>query len=127
MSLDWSHLPSLSREDRLVVVRILEGLPAEKQQALADELAGALRANAIRQQWPGWLMAVAKRARSGTFLQNYGLSIRQARQRARKEAELARIRQAEQDRLRDPEVRNRALAALADIAANLGLPPPGKA
>lgn len=121
--LDWTYLPTLTRDDRSVVVNLTDGLTPTMQQDLLDELAGTLRANAIKKAWPAWMRGVATSARQGTFVPCHALSIRAERQRRAEEATAAdyRRRQATERHARraDPEARARsrefASAAMAEV------------
>lgn len=118
-ALDWSCLPQLMPADKVVVVDVLRGITAECRQDLVDELAGALQANVIRGHWQGWLRAVAKRAKDGTFVANHAIAVQQARQRrAREEAE-AEQRRAEAARCKSPAQRERNIAAMKAVIAEL--------
>ena len=123
-SIDWAHLPQLSDPDRVVVVDMLNGLDASQRQDIVDELAGALRAKAIKTQWPGWLRGVVQRARTGAFVPNHALVIQRDRQRMVREAAEAERRRVEEVRRRDPEARARGLAAMKAAIAEMG--PPSK-
>lgn len=120
-SIDWAHLSQLSDADRVVVVDMLNGLEASQRQDIVDELAGALRANAIKKQWPSWLRGVVRRARTGAFVPNHALVIRGDRQRTLREAADVERRRAEQVRRRDPEVRAKGLAAMKAAIAEIEL------
>lgn len=117
-TIDWTYLRQLSEQERVVVVDMLIGTAESQHQGIVDELAGALRAKAIKTQWPAWLRSVIRRAQSGAFVANHALAVQRDRQRAAKEAKNAEERRAEEDRRRDPEARERGLAAMkAAIAA----------
>lgn len=124
-SIDWSHLSELSEEERVVVVDMLGGVAESQRQAIADELAGALRAKAIKAQWPGWLRGVVRQALAGAFVSNHALAIQRDRQRMAREAEDAEKRRAEEKRRLDPEVRARGLAAMKAAIAEMGVPQKG--
>lgn len=119
-SIDWTHLPQLRDADRVVVVDMINGLDVAQRQDIIDELAGALRAKAIKTQWPAWLRGVAQRARSGTFVPNHALAIQRDRQRVVREAADAERRRVEAERRKDPAVRARGLAAMAAAVAAMG-------
>lgn len=124
-SIDWSHLPQLSQKERVVVVDMLDGVAESQHQEIVDELAGALRAKAIKAQWPGWLRGVVRQARAGAFVQNHALAIQRDRQRLAREAEEVEKRRIEQSRRQDPETRAKALAAMQAAIAEMGIPPKG--
>ena len=125
-SIDWSHLSQVSEEERAVVVDMLDGIAESQRQAIVDELAGALRAKAIKAQWPGWLRGVVRQAKAGAFVPNHALAIQRDRQRMVREAEDAEKRRVEEKRRLDPEARARGLAAMKAAIAEMGLPPKGK-
>lgn len=125
-SIDWSHLSQLSEEERVVVVDMLDGVAESERQGVVDELAGALRAKAIKTQWPGWLRGVVRQARAGAFVPNHALAIQRDRQRLARDADEVEARRAEQSRRVDPEARARGLAAMQAAIAEMGLPPKGK-
>lgn len=122
--LDWSFLGGL---DAVVVVERLDEfkLTPEQQQAVLDELAGALRKGAIKSSWPGWLRTTAENAMLGDFKLNHGLEIQAARKRRNEEAEAARHR--EQARIEagvrrsDPAAQEAAQQAMAQLRATLGI------
>lgn len=122
-SLNWAALPQLSIDDQAVVVGIVKRLEPDQQQTMLDELAGALRANAITGQWPGWLHGVVQKAGEGGYQPNYALAIQSERKR-RVEAELrAKQQRAEAEarnaRLSNPEAKARGKANLEAIGALL--------
>ncbi len=119
VALDWSCLPQLMPADKVVVVEVLRGITAEFRQDLVDELAGALQANVIRGHWQGWLRAVAKRAKEGTFVANHALAVQQARQRRAREAAEAEQRRAQAARCNSPAQRERNIAAMKTVIAEL--------
>src|SRR5690606_38605110 len=88
--LAWDALPQFDAEKRVVVVNQLEGLAGDTRQNVLDELAGALRANAIKGQWPGWLHGVAKKAREGKFKPNHALAVQAERERRKPSPPAAR-------------------------------------
>jgi hypothetical protein len=94
-NLDWSFLPQFSHQEKVVVVEKLEGLGAEQQQDLLDELAGALRAKGIKGLWPAWLHTVIRRAHEGSFQPNHALTIRGERDRRISEVITAEQRKKE--------------------------------
>ena len=101
------------------------GLERTDDFGFPDELAGALRAKAIKAQWPAWFRAVVRQARSGAFVPNHALAIQRDRQRMAREAEDAEKRRVKQGRRLDPEARARGLAAMQAAIAEMGLPPKG--
>lgn len=121
-SLDWSGLPQFREAEKVVVVDLLKGLSPEYLQDLVDELGGALRANAIRGQWPAWLRAVARRAQDGGFVANHALAVQQGRQRVAREAVEAEKRRAQAARRVDPSTHAKNLAAMSAVIAELGTP-----
>lgn len=121
-ALDWSCLPLFSAADKVVVVELLGAIDPECRQDLVDELGGALRANAIRGQWPGWLRAVARRAKEGGFMANHALAIQQDRRRAAREVAEAKKRRAQAARRSDPAAHTRNLAAMRAVIAELSKP-----
>lgn len=125
-TIDWSFLPQLSKQERVVVVDMLDGVAESQHQGIVDELAGALRAKAIKSQWPGWFRAVARQARGGAFVHNHALTIQGDRQRMAREAVEAEKRRVEEKRRLDPDARARGLAAMRAAIAQIGLPPKGK-
>ena len=94
-TLNWDALPQLSAEQQVVVVDQMEGLDADHQQIVLDELAGALRAKAIKGQWPGWLYSVVRRAAEGNFQPNHALAIQAERKQRIESQQLAAKRHAE--------------------------------
>lgn len=124
-TIDWNYLRQLSEEERVVVVDMLDGVAESQRQAIVDELAGALRAKAIKAQWPGWLRGVVRQAHAGAFVLNHALAIQRDRKRMTCEAEEAEKRRAEQSRRLDPEARARGLAAMKAAVAEMGIPPKG--
>ena len=125
-AIDWIFLPHLSKQERVVVVGMLNGVAESQHQSIVDELAGALRAKAIKAQWPGWLRGVVRQARAGAFVPNHALAIQRDRQRLAREANEAEARRAEKNRRIDPEARARGLAAMQAAIAEMGLPAKGK-
>ena len=122
-TLNWDALPQLSGEQQVVVVVQMKELPAEHRQDVLDELAGALRANAIKGQWPGWLHGVVQKALNGGFKPNHALAV-QAERRKRLEArQLAEKRQAEaqarKNQSADPAAQARRKAHIAAIESIL--------
>ena len=117
--LDWRYLSKLDAAERVVVVELLNGVDASQHQGVIDELAGALRAKAIRGQWPAWLRGLVLRARAGTFAPSHALGIQRDRQRIAQEALEAEKRRVEADRRCDPAVRARGLEAMAAAVAAL--------
>ena len=117
--LDWRYLSQLDAAERVVVVDLLNGLDASQHQAVIDELAGALRAKAIRGQWPAWLRGLVQRARSGTFAPSHALGIQRDRQRIARESSEAEKRRVEAERRSDPAVRAKGLEAMAAAVAAL--------
>lgn len=124
-SIDWTHLSQLSKQEQVVVADMLDGVAESHHQGIVDELAGALRAKAIKAQWPAWFRAVVRQARSGAFVPNHALAIQRDRQRMAREAEDAEKRRVKQGRRLDPEARARGLAAMQAAIAEMGLPPKG--
>ena len=118
-AIDWTHLSQLTDAERVVVVDMLKGLTQSQCQDIVDELAGALRAKAIKTQWPGWLRGVVQRARTGAFVTHHALAIQRDRDRLAREAAEAEKRRAEVDRRRDPETRARGLAAMKAAIASM--------
>lgn len=118
-ALDWSGLPQFGADDKVVVVDLLRGIEAERRQDLVDELGGALRANAIRGQWPGWLRAVARRAKEGEFVANHALVVQRDRLRVAREAAESEQRRAQAARRVDPETRAKNVAAMKAVLAEL--------
>lgn len=124
-ALDWTFLPTLEGEERVVVIDMLRGLDTAIRQDILDELAGALQAKAIKTQWPSWLRAVAQRARLGEFVPSHARAIQRDRQRVAREAADADKRKIDAARRDDPAARRRGLAAMAvAIAALKGTPDP---
>lgn len=117
--LDWRYLSQLDATERVVVVELLNGLDASQHQGVIDELAGALRAKAIRGQWPAWLRGLVQRARVGTFVPSHALGIQRDRQRVAREALEAEKRRIEAERRNDPAARARGLEAMAAAVAAL--------
>ena len=122
-ALAWDALPQLSGKQQVVVVEQMKELPAEHRQDVLDELAGALRAKAIKGQWPGWLHGVVQKAINGGFKPNHALAV-QAERRKRLEAQqLAEKRQAESEARKnqnaDPASQARRKAHIAAIEAIL--------
>lgn len=122
-SINWSHLPQLSQKERVVVVDMLDGVAEIQHQDIVDELAGALRAKAIKAQWPGWFRGVVRQALAGAFVPNHALAIQCHRQRVARDAQEAEKRRAEEKRRLDPEARARGLAAMQAAIVQLGIPP----
>lgn len=123
LPLTWDALPQLTGEQQVVVVEQMKELPAEHRQDVLDELAGALRAKAIKGQWPGWLHGVVQKAINGGFKPNHALAV-QAERRKRLEAQqLAEKRQAESEARKnqnaDPASQARRKAHIAAIEAIL--------
>lgn len=118
-TIDWSHLSQLSKEEQVVVVDMLNGVAESQHQGIVDELAGALRAKAIKTQWPAWFRSVVLRAQSGAFVPNHALAIQRDRQRVAREAEQAKKRHLEDERRRDPAARERGLAAMKAAIASM--------
>lgn len=123
VDLNWIALPQFSTDDQAVVVEIVKELEPDQQQAVLDELAGALRAKAIKGQWPGWLHRIAQRASVGGFQPNHALAIQSERklradaeQRAKQQRAEAEARNA---RLSDPEAKARSQENLRAIGALL--------
>lgn len=118
-ALTWDALPQLSAEQRVVVEDQMEGLAAERRQDVLDELAGALRAKAIKGQWPGWLHGVVQKAAKGGFKSNHALAIQTERKQRIEARELAAKRQAEEaerkKRNTDPTTQARRKAQFAAI------------
>ena len=116
--LNWAALPQLSKDDQAVVVGIVKKLEPDQQQAALDELAGALRANAIKGQWPGWLHRVVQ-----NFRPNHALTIQSERKRRVETEERAKQQRAEAEarktRLSDPDAKARGKANLEAIGALL--------
>lgn len=121
-AIDWAFLPQLSKQERVVVVDMLNGVAKSQHQSIVDELAGALRAKAIKAQWPAWLHGLARRALTGAFVPNHALAIQRDRQRAAREAEEAEKRRVEDERRSDPVARERGLAAMKAAVAALKSP-----
>lgn len=118
-AIDWSFLPQLDEEQRSVVVRLLNGVDQASHQDLVDELAGALRASAIRGPWGGWFAAVAAKARTGGFTPHHALAVRKERgTRAHLEVE-QRARRLELLRWQDPEVKAKGQAAMQAAIADI--------
>lgn len=124
-AIDWSHLSQLSEEEQVVVVDMLDVVAESQHQGIVDELAGALRAKAIKAQWPGWLRGVVRQARAGAFVPNHALAIQRDRQRMAREAEEVEKRRVEEKRRLDPEARARGLAAMNAAIAEMGISPKG--
>ena len=70
----------------------------DQAQALLDELAGRLQANAVRSSPVGYLRGLIARVEAGTFLPELGPRIASDRQQTQKSAEQRRAREAEQRR-----------------------------
>lgn len=121
-TIDWNYLRQLSEDERVVVVDMLIGVAESQHQSIVDELAGALRAKAIKAHWPGWLRGVVRQARAGAFVPNHALAIQRDRQRLARDADEAEARRAEHNRRVDPEARARGLAAMQAAIAEMGLP-----
>lgn len=119
-ALDWTYLSQLQDHEQVVVVEMLKGLEATQHQDILDELAGALRAKAIKTQWPAWLRGLIQRARTGAFVPSHALTIQRDFQRVVREAADAEKRRAEAQRRSDPAVRARSLEAMAAAIAALG-------
>lgn len=121
--LNWDALPQLSIEQQVVVVEQVKELPVERRQDVLDELAGALRAKAIKGQWPGWLHGVVQKAMKGGFKPNHALAIQAERKQRIEARELASKRQAEdaerKKRNTDPTTQARRKAQFAAIEAAL--------
>lgn len=120
--IDWAFLPQLTQQERVVVVDMLNGVAESQHQGIVDELAGAIRAKAIKAQWPAWLLGLARRARAGEFVPNHALAIQRERKRAAREVVEARMRRVEEDRRSDPAARERGLAAMKAAIASLSSP-----
>lgn len=123
IALNWDALPQLSAEQQVVVVDQMKGLAVDRQQIVLDELAGALRAKAIKGQWPGWLHGVVRKATEGNFQPNHALAIQAERKQRIKAREIAEKRQAEdaerKKRNADPTTQARRKAQIAAIEAIL--------
>ena len=120
--LDWTYLPMFGEPEREVVVRLMKGIDPAEGQALLDELAGALRAGAIKTQWPAWLQGLARRARAGAFIPHHALTVQRDRQRVAREVTEATARKLQAERRNDPQVREKSFDAMAAAAAALGRP-----
>lgn len=118
-AIDWSYLRQLSEDELVVVVDMLTGIAESQHQGIVDELAGALRAKAIKTQWPAWLHGLVRRVRAGAFVPNHALAIQRDRQRAAREAEEAKKRRVEDERRSDPAARERGLAAMKAAIASM--------
>lgn len=81
--LNWDSLPQLDAAQRVVVANEIQQLDTCHRQDVLDELAGALRAKAIKGQWPGWLHGVVRKAREGDFKPNHALTIQSERKQRR--------------------------------------------
>ena len=125
-TIDWSYLRQLSEDERVVVIDMLIGVAESQHQNIVDELAGALRAKAIKTQWPAWMHGLVRRVRAGAFVPNHALAIQRDRQRVMREAVEAEQRRVEEERRRDPAVRERGLAAMKAALAEMGIPAKGK-
>ena len=121
-TIDWRYLPQFTASERVVVVNLLEEISATHHQEVVDELAGALRAKAIRGQWPGWLRGLVTRAKVGGFTPNHALEIQRDRRRMAQEAVEAEARRVEEERRNDPAARARGLEAMAAAVAALATP-----
>ena len=121
-ALDWSGLAQFGANEKAVVVDLLKGIQAERRQDLVDELGGALRVNAIRGQWPGWLRAVARRAKEGEFVANHALVVQRDRLRVAREMAESEKRRAQAARRLDPETRVKNVAAMKAVLAELAKP-----
>lgn len=120
-SIDWTYLSQLETAERVVVINLLNRLDAALHQDVIDELAGALRAKAIKTQWPGWLRGLVQRARGGAFVPHHALAIKQDRLRIVREVTEAEKRRLEEERRRDPAARARGCEAMnAAIAVLTG-------
>lgn len=121
--LNWVALPQLSPDDRAEAARIVQKFEPSQQQALLDELAGALRKKTIKSEWPGWLYRIAQKASEGAFQPNHALAIqseRKLRADAEQRAEQQRAEaEARSARLSDPEAKARTQAKLKAIGALL--------
>ena len=121
--LDWTFLSTLLNEERVVVVNFLCNVDKRLQQDLLDELAGALRSNSIKGQWPAWLRAVVRRAQNDAFVPNHALQIRRDRQHRVVLADEDAIRRDRQrleaERRNDPVARARSTEAMIAAIATL--------
>ena len=77
--------------------QLLQG-SGDQAQALLDELAGRLQANAVRSSPVGYLRGLIARAEAGTFLPELGPRIASERQQTQKSAEQRHAREADQRR-----------------------------
>lgn len=118
-ALDWTYLSALAAAEHVVVVNMLNGLDASQHQDVVDELAGALRAKAIKTQWPSWFRGLVQRARIGAFVSNHALAIQCDRQRVAQESADAEKRRSEAGRRTDPAARAKGFAAMAAAIADL--------
>lgn len=86
----WDALPQFDAEMRAAAINQLAGLAGGTPQNVLDELAGALRNNAIEKPWPGWLRGLVKNAREGKFELNHALGVQNERERRKPSAPAAR-------------------------------------
>lgn len=105
-------------EYRIVIEKAVSGLDDKLAQQVADEIAGAIVSaeNGERpkiQGFPGWIKAVAKSARNGTFCFQQGKPIAQARQNQKRKLELAVIQERTESTTEDARItRNKAIEEL---------------
>lgn len=85
----------LPDQERVVVVKLLEGLDSSTGQSLLDELAGQMAAGKIRTTPSNFMRALVGRAHAGRFTPAYGPSIAARRTREVSERE-ARLKQSQQ-------------------------------
>jgi Helix-turn-helix domain len=105
---DWFEYPKeLSEPERVEARRKLAALPDDLAQQLLDELAGRMKAGAVRVAPLAYLRGLIQRARAGDFTPEAALEVADARQR-RRSVEAA-LRQAEA--VRSETVKLEALAA----------------
>ena len=84
-------------QERAAARALLSG-SGDQAQALLDELAGRLQANAVRSSPVAYLRGLIARAEAGTFLPELGPRIASDRQQIQKSAEQRRAREAEERR-----------------------------
>ena len=84
-------------QERAAARALLSG-SGDQAQALLDELAGRLQANAVRSSPVGYLRGLIARADAGTFLPDFGPRIASERQQIQKAADQRLARDAEERR-----------------------------
>ncbi len=91
----WDYLVQLSQEQRVVVIQKLKGLGPPQCQDVLDELAGAIRAKAIKGPWPQWLHGVIQKAAKGEFQPSLALDIQRDRKQRIEAEQTAAKRRAD--------------------------------